>query len=278
MNIDTVVDEIIEHVRDDRSLTHDMPALLRVLANYPDLEPAAIAARAREIWKGAISAGDMDRAQGSALIANIVYAAAGDEPNSIRAAYDFGQTRFMLANDVEAYASQRQQMITLCGRASELGMDDIAFNAAVSVSDCTFFAAECEPDPQRRDAMLYSVIGDVLSTCNVLRARKDKPATSSLHFQRFVSLATSAFSNIRQRLESMPLPFFAGEQGGYDEELTTRMRALAAALEEFVPDNFVCGENAEKAARVSQALADLSKDSGSEARARSRLRALLLNG
>jgi hypothetical protein len=274
MNIDQVVVELIQRVRDDRSLTHDKAALRRALAEYSEHTPVAIAQRAHRMFREFMSHKDAEDAQGAALVANVVFLSAGQEEPSLRAAYDFCQVRFMLANDFDAYGSIRAQFAGLYTRAKELGINDLVFRAATSMADCTYFAAESEGT--RRDAILNMLIDDLLIVCDATLGLSERPDIKSKDFARFVSLVANAYALTEERQLAWPAPCFVADEASATD-FAARMKRLASAVEELVPENFTFEAlgGPDKSADIAAKLAALSSKSGSKAKARARLRASL---
>ena len=278
--LDRAVDDVIEILRADRALVEDGPALLRHLAAFDGRGQRAIAQHARGVWQHEVSTGgDIDRAQGAALVARALHGALGDEEESLRAGFDYLQTRFMIANDLGAYARVRQQLGVVAARASQRGMHDLTFDAAVAVADCSLFALMAATPGEQRAVVADALLGDLRLACETLEAcpdcRTGRPAT----YDRFVSLATAAYEAIEQAqgdsaTRSAWLPDEASEAA-----LAGRLRTLAAATEALVPDDFAFRDDAGgRTAQSAGTLARLSSTYGSAKRARARLRAALPDG
>lgn len=278
MDIEQVVAELIERIRSERSLTRDKEALRQVLAEHADHPPIAIARRAQSMISEFLSHNDLDYAQGAALLANLVFLNAGDEASSLQSGYDFSSIRFMLANDVAAYESLRGQFAGLFSRTKELGLDALAVRSATAMADCTYFAASCEPVDGRRDAILNVLIHDLLVVTDAVKASAERPDTASPDFARFVSLAANAYALIEERRQRLPAPYFCADEGSA-ADFDARMARLASAIEEMVPVDFTFGPEygADKSADIAAKLAAFSKRSGSDEKARARLRASLLH-
>jgi hypothetical protein len=281
MERDAVVDALIEALRADRSLIGDSAALRRLLDGYPEHEPSDLAARAREIWKEEMgSAGNLDRAMGAAIVANAVYGAVGDEENGLRAGYDFLQSRYMLADDPDAYESVRAQLGRVYARASGLGLTDLAFRTATLAADCTYFAGTGMEEPARRAAVMDVLLADLLTTCHALRLCPACRTEVPLDFERFVSLVAAGYEVFERALSDLSTAGLWLPDDAAAQEFTARMRRLAAAVEELVPADFSYERfgDAEKSAETAGTLSRLSREYGSREGARSRLRASVGDG
>jgi hypothetical protein len=281
MELDRVVDVVMERLRDDRSLAGDPEGLLGLLADHPEHDPHEVAARAREIWKEEATSGrSADRAQGAALLANALYRALGDEERSLRAGYEFLEIRYALAGDPEAYGSVREQLARLFARASELGIADLGFEAAALAADCTFFALREVEEPDRQARTVDVLLDDLLSTCDALRRCSDCRERVPLSFERFVSLSAATCEAVEVTLSGLGSASALLPDGASREGLDARMRRLAAAVEELVPDGFRYALHGapEKSATTAGTLSRLSQQYGSRERARERLLASLGDG
>jgi hypothetical protein len=273
MDLDRAVRDVIEQVHSGAARPSDSAALERVLANYSASEWPAIAVRAREVWKSEAKSGrDIGRALSAALAASLVYRAAGNEEQSLRTGFDFLQTLFMVANDLDSYQSTREQLLKLFSRAKTLGILDVAFEAATAAADCAYFAIELSAD-KAKVPMLSALLEDIGIACAAARLCADCRTQRPASFEKFVSLLVAGYQTITEALANPSIADAWLATADKKAQFTAQMLLLAADSEALVPDDFhfVLHGEPEKSARAARILAEISTCCGDRTRAKSRL-------
>jgi hypothetical protein len=273
MDLDLAVLEVMNCIAAKRGMP-DPDAVKQVLAQYQPSDWPTIAAHARAIWTREVSSGgDLGRAIVASMAAHVVYRLAGQEEQSLRAAFDCLQAWFMLANDLQAYTSTRQKLIELHDRAASLAIRDVAFEAMTTAADCSYFAAKGAADSEK-PAILESLVTDLLAACEAARlcekCRIDRPAS----FEKFVSLLVASYETIQEALTHFSISEAWLSTAEKTSAHTERMRRLATAAEAVIPADlrFVLHREPEKSGHVARMLADLSSTFGDRQKAKERLR------
>ena len=107
-------------------------------ARSAELTPQ-LADQARQLARQAISAGNLDLAEIATRTAANVWLKLGDYRLAIKNLIDMQQVGYMRADQPEAYAQVRTQLLGSVTRAMQVGARPEAFKAATIAADCSYW-------------------------------------------------------------------------------------------------------------------------------------------
>jgi hypothetical protein len=206
-----------------------------------------LASEARELFKQAAGAGNLDLAQVAAIAAAHAWMRIGDRPKGLVNYIDSLQVDYLRAETPDAYAQAREGLLQARAMGDEIEARDQAFKASTIAADCSFWATQATRPPGR-DGLLLQTMADIVSAGEL--ADPDLEAD----FERYVSLLVAAANEAMATVWADQL----------ENQANDLLRQLAAAADRTVPVSFSYRQvgDPEKTAETARVLASLADAHG----------------
>ena len=210
--------------------------------NDQEVTPA-LGDQAHDVFTEAIHKGDVARAVDAAIAASFVYMRVGQWRKALRSRLDYHQVQFMVVDAAGAYQTIRDDTSSILAKALDAGFDDVAFQSAVLMADCAYFASRSVDEHSKRERFLLLAIED-LETAATHVSSQDKP----VWMERFVSLLSATVDDALSWYWTDE-PRALRDQG---------LQRLAERVEAVIPVDLRLSVVSMHEAQVAQALASLS--------------------
>lgn len=221
---------------------HDNGALKMIEQRKRELTDT-VARDLRARFTQALSAQDPRTAFAASMLASGVYLQIGNRREALRALFDNIQIRFMMADNASAYEAVRKAALDCTSKAHDIDARDLAFFAALTAADCSYFASEASQQTSSAGRRwLKTCLDDLEIAAPLVSGDAEKTWLPKL-----ASLMAQATRDAQSLL-------WSDEKDTVDAQL----RRLAAATEQAVPVALQFPGDVQRTRTIGQALAELS--------------------
>lgn len=243
------------------SLSGDGAALQLLQRRKSDLT-VDVADELRARFKQAVGARDGDAAFATSMLASVVYLEVGKKHEALKSLLDNVQLRFMAANDAGAYEKVRMAALDCMSKAQQIDAGDIAFPAALTAADCSYFASgACGLSSNNGRQWLRRCLDDLEKAALLASG-----GAGNGWLTKLASLMAQA------TVDAQSVPWFDDQAA-----IEAQLRRLAAAAEQNIPPAFYFPDDPTKTKNIGRALANLSYRYGSADSADGRIDWLMKN-